>query len=109
MFPNSNNIYLHDSPAKGLYDKESRAFCHGCVRVEKAKELANAILEDDKNWNSKKIDEAMSAGTEKNYGLKKKIPVYIAYFTAGADENGNVSFFEDVYKRDGRLASLLYK
>lgn len=109
MFPNSNNIYLHDSPAKGLYNKESRAFSHGCVRVEKARELANAILEDDKNWNSKKIDEAMNSGTEKNYSLKKKIPVYIAYFTAAADENGNVSFYEDVYKRDDRLASLLYK
>lgn len=109
MFPNSNNIYLHDSPAKGLYNKESRAFSHGCVRVEKAKELANAILEDDKNWNSKKIDEAMSAGKEMNYALKKKIPVFIAYFTAAADENGNVSFYEDVYKRDDRLASLLYK
>lgn len=108
MFPNSNNIYLHDSPAKALYNKESRAFSHGCVRVEKAKELANAILEDDKNWNASKINEAMNAGKEKNYSLKKKIPVYIAYFTAGADENGNVSFYEDVYKRDARLATLLY-
>ncbi len=43
MFPNSNNIYLHDSPAKSLFNRESRAFSHGCVRVQKAKELANAI------------------------------------------------------------------
>lgn len=108
MFPNSNNIYLHDSPAKSLFNKENRAFSHGCVRVQKAKELANAILEDDKNWNASKIDKAMNANKELSYSLKKKIPVYIAYFTAGADENGNVSFFEDVYSRDGRLASLLY-
>lgn len=108
MFPNSNNIYLHDSPAKSLFNKENRAFSHGCVRVQKAKELANAILEDDKNWNASKIDKAMSAGKEQTYSLKKKIPVYIAYFTSGADENGNVSFFDDVYSRDERLASLLY-
>lgn len=108
MFPNSNNIYLHDSPAKSLFNKENRAFSHGCVRVQKAKELANAILEDDKNWNASKIDKAMNANKELSYSLKKKIPVYIAYFTAGADENGNVSFFEDIYSRDGRLASLLY-
>ncbi len=109
MFPNSNNIYLHDTPSKGLFNKESRALSHGCVRVEKAKELANAILEDDKNWTPEKIDEAMNGGKEITYPLKKKIPVYIAYFTALVDDNGNVRFFEDVYKRDSRLADLLYK
>lgn len=109
MFPNSNNIYLHDTPVKSLFNKESRAFSHGCVRVEKARDLAIAILEDDKNWNPAKIDKAMHSGKEVNYALKKKIPVYIAYFTAAADEKGNVSFFEDVYKRDDRLATLLYK
>lgn len=109
MFPNSNNIYLHDSPAKALYNKEDRALSHGCVRVQKARELAIAILEDDNNWSPEKIDQAMKAGTEKHYTLKRKIPVYIAYFTAAADENGNVSFFKDVYNRDNRLYSLLYK
>lgn len=109
MFPNTNNIYLHDSPAKALFNAEDRAKSHGCIRVQKAKELANIILEDDKNWNAKKIDEAMHAGSEKHYPLKKKIPVIIAYFTAWADENGNVSFFEDIYNRDGHLAKALYQ
>ncbi|HLA56284.1 MAG TPA: L,D-transpeptidase family protein [Flavobacterium sp.] len=108
MFPNSNNIYLHDSPAKSLYNKEDRAFSHGCVRVEKARELAVKILDGDKNWTLEKIDEAMHAGKESTYGLNRKIPVYIAYFTAWADENGNMSFYDDVYKRDDRLAHLLY-
>lgn len=54
MFPNSNNIYLHDSPAKSLFNKENRAFSHGCVRVQKARDLAVAILEDDKNWTPQK-------------------------------------------------------
>lgn len=109
MFPNSNNIYLHDTPSKSLFDKESRALSHGCVRVQKAEALANAILEDDKKWTPEKIREAMNGGKETVYSLKKKIPVYIAYFTAVADEDGNVNFYEDVYKRDGRLASLLYQ
>jgi murein L,D-transpeptidase YcbB/YkuD len=109
MFPNSNNIYLHDSPSKSLFNKEDRALSHGCVRVQKAAALANAILEDDKKWNPKKINEAMNSGKETTYSLKRKIPVYIAYFTASADENGTVNFFEDVYKRDVRLAGLLYK
>ena len=108
FFLNSNNIYLHDTPAKSLFNKESRAFSHGCVRVEKARDLAVAILEGDKKWNASKIDAAMHAGKEKNYTLNHKIPVYIGYFTAWADENGKVSFFEDVYNRDNRLAHLLY-
>lgn len=108
MFPNSNNIYLHDTPAKSLFGRDARALSHGCVRVEKAKELANKILESDKKWNAQKIDQAMNAGTEKTYTLNHKIPVYIAYFTAWADENGNVSFYNDIYNRDNKLAHLLY-
>lgn len=109
MFPNSNNIYLHDTPAKSLFEKEDRALSHGCVRVEKARELAIKILEGDKNWNTEKIDAAMQSGKEKNYTLNHKIPVYIAYFTAWADENGQVSFYNDIYERDAHLAKLLYK
>ncbi|NUY79477.1 L,D-transpeptidase family protein [Flavobacterium sp. MAH-1] len=108
MFPNNNNIYLHDSPAKSLFNRDERAFSHGCVRVQKAKELAYKILEDDKRMSRSKIDEAMNSGEEKQYPLNRKIPVYIAYFTAMADENGNVAFFDDVYNRDPRLARLLY-
>lgn len=108
MFPNSNNIYLHDTPAKSLFSKEDRALSHGCVRVQKARELAELILKDDKNWNADKIDTAMNAGKEQSYSLKRKIPVYIAYFTATADENGKVNFYNDVYKKDDRLAKMLY-
>lgn len=108
MFPNSNNIYLHDTPAKSLFNKDDRAFSHGCVRVEKARDLAIMITKEDGNWTEAKVDKAMNAGKESTYSLKKKIPVYIAYFTAWADENGNVSFYEDIYKRDERLAGLLY-
>jgi murein L,D-transpeptidase YcbB/YkuD len=108
MFPNSNNIYLHDTPAKSLFNKESRAFSHGCVRVEKARDLAVAIMDDQNKMSASEIDKAMNAGTEQSVALKRKIPVYIAYFTASADKNGNVHFYEDVYNRDNRLANMLY-
>ena len=108
MFPNSNNIYLHDTPAKSLFNKDDRAFSHGCVRVEKARELALAITKKDGGWNESKVDAAMNAGKESTYTLKSKIPVYIAYFTAWADENGNVAFYDDIYERDNRLAGLMY-
>lgn len=107
MFPNENNIYLHDTPAKSLFKNEDRARSHGCIRVAKARDLAIKILEDDSEWNSKKIDAAMNAGKESTYSLKKKIPVYIGYFTAWVDEKGEIYFYEDVYKRDTKLADLL--
>jgi murein L,D-transpeptidase YcbB/YkuD len=108
MYPNSNNIYLHDTPAKSLFNNDDRAFSHGCVRVEKARDLAILITKEDGNWTEAKVDERMNGSKETTYNLKKKIPVYIAYFTAWADENGNVAFFEDIYNRDNRLAGMLY-
>lgn len=109
MFPNSNNIYLHDTPVKSLFNRDERAFSHGCIRVEKAKELAVAITAKDGNWTEQQVTTAMNTGKENIYRLKKKIPVYIGYFTAWADENGNTAFYEDIYNRDERLAELLYR
>ncbi|CAM3431380.1 L,D-transpeptidase YcbB [Flavobacterium longum] len=108
MFPNQNNIYLHDTPEKILFNKEDRALSHGCVRVQKARELAVKILDGDKNWTPEKIDQAMHAGKEQEYALDRKIPVYLTYFTAVADESGNVTFYDDVYKRDDKVIQFLY-
>jgi L,D-transpeptidase YcbB len=108
MFPNTNNIYLHDTPAKSLFNEDDRAFSHGCVRVQKARELAIAITKDQAGWSESKVDNAMKGSKESYFNLKRKIPVYLTYFTAWADENGNVAFFDDVYKRDESLAHLLY-
>lgn len=107
LFPNTNNIYLHDSPAKELFNQEKRAFSHGCIRVEKPKELADLILEDDTNWTPEKIDAAMNKGKESWYTLKNKIPVYIGYFTAWIDDDGTINFYKDIYERDERLAAML--
>jgi murein L,D-transpeptidase YcbB/YkuD len=108
MFPNSNDIYFHDTPAKRLFSKEDRALSHGCIRVQKARELAITILKDDKKWTPEKIDAAMNAGEESIAGLKNKIPVYIGYFTAWVNEQGEINFYKDVYDRDERLAALLF-
>ncbi|MBC7845424.1 MAG: L,D-transpeptidase family protein [Flavobacterium sp.] len=109
MFPNSNNIYLHDTPSKGLFANEVRAYSHGCIRVAKPRELAIKILENDKAWTPEKIDEAMHRGKENIYVLKNKIPVYIGYFTAWVRDDGQIYFFKDVYERDQRLAELIYE
>ena len=107
LFPNNNNIYLHDTPSKSLFSSEKRAFSHGCVRVEKPTELANLILEDDKNWTPKKIDAAMNKKKESWYTLKAKIPVYIGYFTAWVDDDGTINFYKDIYDKDQQLAAIL--
>ena len=107
LFPNNNNIYFHDTPAKELFNAEKRAFSHGCIRVEKPTELANLILENDANWTPEKIDAAMNKGEEFRYTLKDKIPVYIGYFTAWVDDEGTINFYKDIYERDKRLAAIL--
>ncbi|MFV8325730.1 L,D-transpeptidase family protein [Flavobacterium sp. ZS1P14] len=108
LFPNSNAIYLHDTPSKSLFGQEDRAFSHGCIRVAKPKELANVIMKNDKDWNPEKIETAMNSGEEYWYTLKNKIPVYIGYFTAWVDTEGIIHFYEDVYNRDETLATLLF-
>ncbi len=107
VFPNSFSIYMHDTPAKTLFQEEQRAFSHGCVRVARARDLAVAILKDDKNWTPEKIDAAMNRGVEKTYKLKTKIPVYIGYFTAWVDRDGTIHFYNDIYGHDSRLSELL--
>lgn len=107
LFPNSNSIYLHDTPSKSLFEKEDRAFSHGCIRVAKPRDLAIRILRDYPEWTPEKIDAAMHAGKERTVTLKETIPVYIGYFTAFLDSKGQLNFRSDVYKRDDRLLQML--
>lgn len=109
LFPNSFNIYLHDTPAKSLFQRDKRAFSHGCIRVEKATELANYLLRDDPSWTSERIREAMDSGVEKFVTLKKPIPVYLLYFTAFVDDGGKLNFREDIYGRDQELQEMIFK
>ena len=109
IFPNSNNIYLHDTPAKSLFNEDNRAFSHGCIRVAQPKELAKRLLKQLPAWTPEKIDVAMHAGNERTVVLKKKIPVYIGYFTAFVNSKGQLNFRDDIYDRDSRLLSFLMK
>ncbi len=107
LFPNSYNIYLHDSPAKSLFNEESRAFSHGCIRVSEPERLAQFLLRKDATWTSEKIHAAMHSGKEQYVTLKETVPVFIAYFTAFIDPRGQIHFRNDIYNRDGRMAEML--
>lgn len=107
LFPNSHSIYLHDSPAKSLFDESSRAFSHGCIRVQEPKRLAEFLLKGDSSWTDAAIVKAMNLGIEKTVTLKETVPVYITYFTAFVDRDGKINFRKDIYDRDERLAEMI--
>lgn len=100
MFPNKEDIYMHDTPSKTLFDFEKRTFSHGCINVKMAKELAVAMLKDYPEWNQAKIDKAMAGKVENSFKLTKKVPIYITYFTSLVNDKGEVGFFQDVYEKD---------
>jgi len=105
MFPNPDDIYMHDTPSKTLFDFEKRTFSHGCINVKMAKELAVAMLKDYPEWTQAKIDKAMEGKTENSFKLAKKVPIYITYFTSLVNENGEIGFFQDVYEKDTDLTN----
>lgn len=109
LFPNSFNIYFHDTPAKSLFNKDKRAYSHGCIRVREPEKLANYILRNQPEWTPEKISEAMNSGDEKYVKVKDPIPVVITYYTAWVDENGRLNFREDIYGHDERLAQKMFR
>ncbi len=109
LFPNSYNIYLHDTPSKSLFSKNSRAFSHGCIRLSDAEKLANYLLKNDTAWSPDKIYTAMHLGKEEFVTLKKSETVFIVYFTAWVDAEGQLNFRKDLYNRDTRLAAMLFE
>jgi murein L,D-transpeptidase YcbB/YkuD len=109
LFPNSHSIYLHDTPSKSLFQESKRAFSHGCIRVAEPKNLAMYLLRDDSTWTEDRITKAMNIGKEQYVAVKNPMPVYITYFTAWVDRQGDLNFREDIYNRDTPLANLLIK
>lgn len=106
MFPNDHYIYIHDSPAQGLFSQDGRTFSSGCIRMEKPKEFAAILLEEAEEWDEEKISDAMNQDEEKTVHLKQAQDVWILYLTVWAD-NGQVEVREDVYDMDRKLAEAL--
>lgn len=106
LFPNSHNIYLHDSPSRSLYKEEKRAFSHGCVRLSDPEKMANYVLESE-GWSPERVTKALLPGKETWVKLENKLPVYIVYFTAWVENDGQIHFRNDVYRRDEKLKNEL--
>ena len=108
LFPNSFDIYLHDTPHKGLFGINKRAFSHGCIRLADAEKMAQYVLRNDPEWTPEKIKTAMNSGKEQYVKVKNPVPVVITYFTAWVDESGQLHFREDIYGHDQQAAHKLF-
>lgn len=109
LFPNQYSIYMHDTPARSVFDREQRAFSHGCIRLAEPRALAEYLLQDDPEWTPERIGEAMFSGRETTVNLANPRPVFILYFTAWVDKDGLLNFRDDVYGHDRKLAEELFK
>ncbi|MDJ0930236.1 L,D-transpeptidase family protein [Breoghania sp.] len=101
LFPNKHHIYMHDTPAKSLFNRANRAFSHGCVRLQDPQAMAAAVLGKDKAY----VNERIAEGKNEADPVSGNIPVYVSYFTAWPDaKTGTVRYFPDIYDRDMYLS-----
>lgn len=109
MFPNKYAVYLHDSPARDLFAKDVRMFSSGCIRVERPIALAQFLLANDATWQPDRLHREVETGKTLVIRLRQTVPVHLSYITAWVDNDGKVQFRDDVYRRDARLAAVLYR
>ena len=105
LFPNRHAIYMHDTPAKSLFRRSVRAFSHGCVRVQKPRELAELVSGMDPF----EIEQILKSGKNTKVKLKRTTPVHLAYFTVWPDNKGRLRYYNDIYGRDKLLETALKK
>ena len=109
IFPNEFSIYLHDTPARELFNKTKRTFSSGCIRIEKPIELAAYLLTDNSNWTYEKLTIAVNSKKTRTIFLPDPMNIHILYWTAWVDRDGTVNFRDDIYGRDRQLNIALNK
>lgn len=109
IFPNKYNIYLHDTPAKSLFGRETRAFSHGCIRLHQPFEFAYALLAKQSKDPKGLFHAHLKTGSESVVPLDNPVPVHIDYRTAMGLPKGGLEYRRDVYGRDARIFSALQK
>lgn len=107
MFPNQWNIYLHDTPQKALFEKEVRAFSHGCIRLGRPFELAYALLARQSDDPEGEFRRHLDTGRESVLTLQQPVPVHLVYFTAWPNARGHIEYRRDIYGRDAKIFAAL--
>jgi len=115
-FPNKYAVYLHDTNQRSFFSNDTRALSHGCVRVQEWEKMAYYIMNNENDSTIKKKPNQITLDSMTHWlvikekhsiPLRKKIPVFIRYFTCEAN-NGQISFFEDIYDEDKKMIELLF-
>lgn len=99
-FANDFALYLHDTPKQRLFDRETRAFSSGCIRVENAIDLAAYLLQNQTGWSKQDIQQTIDSGKTVNIALEETIPLYLVYWTTWVSSDDTVYFRKDVYGWD---------
>jgi murein L,D-transpeptidase YcbB/YkuD len=108
VMPNNHAIFLHDTNVRGLFDKQARAYSHGCIRTEDALGFAGKLLEPTGKWDKAAIDQTVASGKTVQADLAEPIPVYITYFTAAAiADKKEIIAYSDIYSRDKVVTAAL--
>jgi murein L,D-transpeptidase YcbB/YkuD len=107
LFPNSHDVYMHDTTQKHLFNNPVRAESHGCMRVQNPDRLAEILLRRDKNWTRAQLESVWHGPDDNAVALNQKIPVYVTYFTLRVNEDGTLSSFNDLYGHDARMLAAL--
>jgi murein L,D-transpeptidase YcbB/YkuD len=105
--PNEHAIFLHDTPNKNMFEREARALSHGCIRTERAVELAMTIAILGQGATRDEVVAISSSGEYTRVPVEKTMPVYITYFTMGRDIEGEMRTFSDIYSRDAPVFAAL--
>lgn len=106
-FPNKFSVYLHDTPARALFQRTRRSFSAGCIRIEKPIDLAIYLLRGDPLWTKETIIAAINSAETQIFRIPEPIAVHLLYWTAWVDSDGMVHFRDDIYGRDKRLDKAL--
>ena len=109
MFPNPWNIYLHDTPTKHLFNNETRAYSHGCIRIGRPIDLAHELLRPQLDDPEAVFAKALASGRETYLNLRPPVPVHLVYFTAFPDDEGRIHRYPDIYGRDALVRAALAK
>ncbi len=104
-FPNKHDVYMHDTPTKGLFNTAVRTYSHGCMRVQNPVRFAEILLAEDKKMAADRVRTLAAPGSPPNnaIGLSRRIPVHITYFTAAVEDDGKARYFPDVYGHETRI------
>ncbi len=107
IFPNRHAVYMHDTPSKKYFKRNVRAFSHGCIRLAQPQKLLELLSNNFTDLDYANVKKLQKSAENKSIPLSDKIPVYIRYYTAWSDENGNVSFRNDIYGYDALQYKIL--